>query len=98
VLIGAVEQMMSKSFSDLFEDSNRALLAFLKTELNLGFTFAGMAKEYREKANNERFEINKRNAIEALAAIEQFKNRLSDNARCEIERDRFRLETFISTL
>ena len=89
---------MPQSFSDLFEDSNNALLAFLRAELSLGLTFAGMAKEYRDKANMERYETNKQNANEALKTIEHFKGRLSDIARGEIETERARLKKLISTL
>jgi len=89
---------MPKSFSDLFEDSNSALLAFLKAELSLGLTFAGMAKQYHDKANVERYETNKRNAIAALKTVEQFTERLSDIARSEIERDSLELREILSTL
>ena len=91
-------RVLTKSFSDLFEESNTALLAFLKTELSLGFTFAGMAKAYGGKANRERYEASKRNAIAALQAIAQFKERLSDTARSEIDHGHSELEKFISSL
>lgn len=89
---------MPKSFSDLFEESNTALLAFLQTELRLGLTFAGMAQGYRDKGNAGRYETNKRHATQALAAIEQFKRRLSDTARADIERDSVPLAQIIATL
>lgn len=89
---------MPKSFSDLFEESNSALLAFLKTELSLGITFAGMAQGYRDKGNVERYQTNKRHAMQALATIEQFKGRLSDTARADIERDSVQFANIVSAL
>ena len=60
---------MPRSFGDLFDDSNRALFAFLQTEVKLGFTFGGMAKAYRDEANGERYEVNRRNATAADCTV-----------------------------
>ena len=87
---------MGKSFNELFEESNRVLLAFLKRELNLGFTFAGMAKEYHDRGNRERYAQNKKNAKTVLKTVANFRERLSDAAKDEIDLDYSKLQNFIS--
>jgi len=92
------EVSMPQSFSDLFEESNRAFLGFLQAELRLGLTFAGMAQGYRGKGNEERYETNKRYTMQAMATIDQLKGRLSDTAREGLQRDSVSFAAIIATL
>jgi hypothetical protein len=89
---------MKLSLAELLERSNENLSNFLRIELELGTTFARQAKYYREQGNTERFEISKRNALTALAAIDHFKDRLPQNFRINIDDGRAELSRLLSTL
>ena len=71
---------------------------FLNTEAALGSTFAGLAKQYKETGNDERYEINKHNAQAVLDAIDHFKWRLPHDLRMDIEVRRSELARRISML
>jgi hypothetical protein len=88
----------SQRFAELFAESNRALFQFLKTEIELGLTFAAIAERYNREGNLERYEINKQNALKALDAIDRFKGRLSEGDLQEIEVGRSKLEDSITAL
>jgi hypothetical protein len=88
----------SKEFSDLLAQSNQALFQFLKTEIELGLTFAGIAEHYRKKANAELHQANKKYAMKALETIDRFKCRLYVPHLYDIEAGRSRLEKRIAEL
>lgn len=88
----------SKEFADLLAQSKKALFQFLKTETELGTTFATVAERYRNQRNTERYQINKENARRALETIERFKGRLLDGQLQEVEPGRAKLENLLSKL
>ena len=69
----------------LCQRSIQNLTDFLNTEVDLGITFAVMAKHYLETGNFEHYETSKRHALAALEAIDRFKNRLPPDLRMKIE-------------
>ena len=90
--------VMDLSFSELHEKSIQNLSDFLNVEVDLGITFARLAKHYLETGNSEHYEISKRNALTALEAIDHFKHRLPPNLRMKIETRRSELVEAISLL
>ncbi len=86
------------NFSVLGERSIQNLYDFLNAEVDLGITFAGMARRYLEAGNSERYETNKRYALAALEAIDHFKGRLPPDLRMQIEARRSGLATAVSPL
>ena len=80
------------------EESNKDLLAFLETEVDLGLTFARIAEFERDTGNTEHYQQSKRNAIMAAQTIERFKERLPAAAKLEIETRASHLIRIISTL
>ena len=89
---------MSPEHVDLLRKSGETLKAFLETELDLGFTFAALARSRRERGSLESYDGSKRNAIAALETVDRFKGRLPDDIKREIEKRRSQLEKVISVL
>ena len=85
-------------FAALRDQTIQSTHDFLNTEVALGITFAGLAKQYEETGNAERYEISKRNALAVLDAIDHFKGRLPNDLRMEIEARRSELARLLSTL
>jgi hypothetical protein len=79
----------------LHERSTKNLQNFLQIEINLGFTFAGLAKQYLEVGDLGHHETSRRNAVAALDAIDHFKDRLPPQSRKEIEAKRLELAALI---
>jgi len=71
---------------------------FVNTEVALGITLAGLAKQYKEVGHAECYETSKRNALAVLDAIDHFKGRLTNDLRMEIETRRSELAHLLSTL
>src|ERR1700722_9429330 len=88
----------SKEFADQLAQSNGLLFQFLKTEIELGLTFAVIEERYRGQGNPDRHEINKHNANGALEVVDRFKGRLSAESLAEIEANRSESEPLISAL
>jgi hypothetical protein len=89
---------MDFNFAELLEKSNQNLSNFLTTEVEVGKTFARMARYYREHGNAERFEISKQNALAAFEAIDRFRERLPHDLRIKIYAVRDELAQIVSTL
>ena len=89
---------MDFNFAELLERSNQNLSNFLHAEVELGKTFARIAKYYREHGNTERFEISKQNALAALEALDRFKDRLPYDFKIKIDDGRAELAQIVSTL
>jgi hypothetical protein len=89
---------VAPDFNALREESLRILFAFLKTEIDLGLTFAARAKYERDLGNAEHYEQCKRHAKAVIEAIERFKERLPADAKLEIETDAAELVQLISAL
>jgi hypothetical protein len=89
---------VAPDFNALREESLRILFAFLKTEIDLGLTFAARAKYERGTGNAEHYEESKRRAIQAAEAIERFKERLPADAKLEIETGAAELVRLVSAL
>jgi hypothetical protein len=85
-------------FTTLHDKTIQSTSDFLNTEAALGTTFAGLAKQYKETGNAERYEISKRNALAVLDAIDHFKGRLTHDLRVDIEARRSKLAHLISML
>jgi hypothetical protein len=66
-------------FEELCERVNRNLIAFLGTELDLGFTFARTAEIAADGENREDFELARENAYRALNTVHQFQARIFDS-------------------
>jgi hypothetical protein len=77
------------------ERSTKNLQNFLQIEINLGFTFAGLAKQYLEVGDLGHHETSRQNAVAALDAIDHFKDRLPPQISKEIEAKRLELAAFI---
>jgi hypothetical protein len=90
--------MRKPDLTHMKEESNKLLLAFLKTEVDLGLTFASLAEFERDAGNTEHYEQSKRNAITAAKTIKQFKERLPAAAKMEIEALASNLIRLVSTL
>jgi hypothetical protein len=69
----------------LRERSIQNLQNFLQVEIELGFTFAGLAKQYLEVGDFGHHEMSRQNALAALDSIDHFKDRLPPQIRKEIE-------------
>ena len=96
---GSITTSVPTNLEDLKELSNRTLLAFLKTEVDLGLSFAPIAAHERDKGNLEHYEQSKRKAIRAAQAIKQFKVRLPpSDAKQDMETCASELFLLISTL
>jgi hypothetical protein len=87
-----------QDFTELRERLDQNLRNFLKTEVELGMTFARSAKYQKGRGNVEHYEISKRNALAALEAIDRFIVRLPEDLRRDIETRRPKLAQIISTL
>jgi hypothetical protein len=85
-------------FAALRDQTIQSTSDFLNIEAALGITFVGLAKQYKETGNAVRYEISKRNAMAALAAIDHFKERLPNDLRMDIEARRSELARLISVL
>jgi hypothetical protein len=79
----------------LRERSNQNLQDFLHIEIDLGVTFAGLAKHYLEAGDFGQHEANKQNALAALDAIDHFKDRLPSHIKREMETKRLELAELI---
>ena len=86
------------NYSALRELSIQNLSDLLNVEADLVITFAGLATRYRETGNSVHYEISKRNAFAAVAAIYHFKDRLPRSLRMQIETRLFELTEAVSTL
>jgi hypothetical protein len=65
--------VVNPEFGELSERVNRNLIAFLGTELDLGFTFARTAKIAADVENREDFELARKNAYRALNTVHRFR-------------------------
>ena len=74
---------MSSSFGELRERSKKQLVGFLKTELDLGFTFAKGA-EIRASMNSEHFQASCEHSRMAIDAVRRFSSRVRDK---EVQRE-----------
>jgi hypothetical protein len=90
--------MPKASLKDLEDQAHRHLLAFLKTEVALGLTFAHIAVYQRDLGNAEHYKKGKEGAIKAAETISRFIGRLPDVARRQIETRALKLAEAISTL
>jgi hypothetical protein len=79
----------------LRERSSQNLQNFLEIEIELGFTFAGLAKHYLEAGDFGHHETSKQDALAAIDAIDYFKERLPRRIRREIETKRLELTELI---
>jgi hypothetical protein len=70
---------VNPEFEELCERVNRNLIAFLGTELDLGFTFARTAEIAAGVENREDFELARENAYRALNTVHQFQARIFDS-------------------
>jgi len=68
-----------EDYARLQAASAENLANFLRSDLELGFTFANLAKTERQLGSNEGFERNKRNAGRAVDAVRAFEKRLTDD-------------------
>jgi len=59
--------------------------SILNTEVDLGITFARIAKAQRADGNGDHYEASKQNVIAALEAIDRFKDRLPHDLKMKIE-------------
>ena len=85
-------------FAELHETWIQNLRDFLNTEVELGITFASLAKYYRKSGDAEHYETSKHNALTALAAVNHFKDRLPRDLKAELDTRRSELAQLISTL
>jgi hypothetical protein len=67
----------------LSERVNRNLIAFLGTELDLGFTFARTAKIAADVENREDFELARKNAYRALNTVHRFREDFDSGVRIQ---------------
>lgn len=79
----------------MLEQSHQNLTRFLLTEVDLGLTFARAANRHQANKNIERYEINRRNALAALEAIDRFKILRPQHLRREIEPARSKLAAVV---
>jgi hypothetical protein len=70
---------VNREFEELCERVNRNLIAFLGTEMDLGFTFARTAEITADMENRENFELARENAYRALNTVHQFQARIFDS-------------------
>jgi hypothetical protein len=85
-------------FNELKEQSNPYLFGFLTTELDLGFTFAALAKYERKVGNAEHFQQCRRDVKTVIETVERFKERLSADAKLAIDTGAAELARLISAL
>ena len=95
---GGLKLMREPDLTYMREESNKLLLAFLKTEVDLGLTFASIAEFERDAGDTEHYEQSKRHAITAAETIARFKERLPAGAKLEIEALASNLIRLVSTL
>jgi hypothetical protein len=77
--------MTSKnSYAHLRDATLENLANFLRADLELGFTFVGLAKTERQLGSAGGFERNKRNAARVVHAVRALEKRLTDD---EIRKD-----------
>jgi hypothetical protein len=86
---------LHKQSKALRERSSQNLQNFLKIEMEFGFGFAGLAKQYLEVGDFGDAETSRQNAVAALDAIDHFKDRLPPKIRREIETKRLELAALI---
>jgi hypothetical protein len=84
---------VTEDFARLEKETTLNLWDFLKIEVELGFTFASLARTH---AGREHFKASMRNAEKALAAIDYFKTRLPLFLRADIDRRRADLAEVIA--
>jgi hypothetical protein len=64
------------NFVELKLEADQKLIEFLKTDLELGFTFANLAEQHREEANRQKSLEHARTAVET---IRRFQGRIADH-------------------
>jgi len=79
----------------LRERSSQNLQNFLQVEIELGFGFAGLAKHYLEIGDFGYAETCRQNAVAALDAIDDLKDRLPPRMKKGIEAKRLELAALI---
>jgi hypothetical protein len=67
---------MLPDVQDLHDQANRNLIDFLRIELDLGFTFASVAKTEHDMGNLEHAEQSKQRAITAIESVRYFEERV----------------------
>jgi hypothetical protein len=90
--------VVALDFNELKEQSNPYLFGFLTTELDLGFTFAALAKYERKVGNAEHFQQCRRDVKTVIETVERFKERLSADAKLAIDTGAAELARLISAL
>lgn len=68
--------VMLPDVQDLHDQANRNLIDFLRIELDLGFTFASVAKTEHDMGNLEHAEQSKQRAITAIESVRYFEERV----------------------
>jgi hypothetical protein len=86
---------LHKQLKALRERSSQNLQNFLQIEIELGFGFAGLARQYLEVGNFGDAETSRQNAVAALDAIDRLKDRLPSKIKREIEAKRLELAALI---
>jgi hypothetical protein len=86
---------LHKQSKALHERAIRNLQNFLQIEIELGFGFAGLAKQYLEVGDFGNHETSRQNAVAALDAIDHFKDHLPPRMKKEIEKQRLELAAII---
>ena len=67
---------MPSEHQELHDEADRNLIDFLRIELDLGFTFAKVAKTEHDLGNLEHAEKSKQRAIAAMESARYFQQRL----------------------
>ena len=88
----------SATFENLLERANQNLVAFLDTELDLGFTYLRRA-ELEAGMDQDHFELARKNVASAIGTVNHFKDRIVDpEVRREIEDRSRELENQLTSL
>ncbi len=89
----------ARPLDDLIGQSQRTLLDFIKTELDLGATFADVARTEKDLGNEEHFARSKGDAETAVRTARSFAQKiLKSETRAALEKSCSELEENISSL
>lgn len=80
--------LFPQQFEALRQQSQGHLIDFMKSEIQLGFTFTEWAVTERDSGNKEHFEHAKHDAERALETIQRFLNRIESTEVRTVVSDR----------
>ena len=90
---------MASEYQELHDQADRNLIDFLRIELDLGFTFASVAKTERDLGNHEHAKKSKQRAITAAGSVRYFQQRVPNrHVRSSIAERCAELERVIASI